>query len=774
MATRKVSEVLLRYSIDKAASAATQNELKKINSLLAQNSAASDKAAAVAAQTGKAVKDAFGGSAQSNVDAVTKKIENQTAKSETLLSKLQAVQAQLKANAEIPDPSAGSLTGEVGSGLFGRGGAIARVGREVKALPAIPIPGTGLSTDALAKITSLLGTLGPAAVAAAAGVAVLVVGVVALNKITEESKKKLDAATTANKAYYDLLGSGATTKDAKSRLEELKKVQAAQQQELGNITQGFAAAQQGAKEAYGNVAGTILSTLTQISNADDKLTGRADELRTSTAANEAEINRLTQAIDEQGFSANDAAEAAKELAEAEKKLAEARFKVAQAGIDAEVNTRQKIRELIRDGSREQLDDAKQSIQDQIEQNQDKINKERDYQKTLKLGTEQYDAVTAKIRELEDENTNLINSMASLSSETIKTIVTENDLAKFREQQNKDTAAAVQKYNDDVVKLEERANEQRAALQQRYNDALIKAAETAARAAEDALDKLQQKRDDLALNFGRNAASQQQKFEFEQLESQIKFQENEAKAARDHARDLQQIREDAAAEEFDLILNRDFAGLFKQRQQTTRRINDAERQYQEERQERLQSYQEQNAAAARQYVFEQQQRQIKYQQDLTDAQTQYQREKLQIEQNRQRALTDARNSYNKELNLLNQKLQADLQARQRGAIAELQLISQTEQQRVSIMAQAQTALINQAKQLLGLVTGQQNAAANGGSTGKGASGGVGFGAGAYGLTGAGSRTNNINVPINIQGSNAAAIGSQVESAVYRVLAKVVSR
>lgn len=604
----------------------------------------------------------------------------------------------------------------------------------------------------LPELVTAVSALGPAAAIAAPAIGLTALALQNFSKILEDGKKALDAAFVAQEAYYSAVQK-LTSVQAQNQIDDLKSTNQKIQAEIDetnkslaggaqSIKDNFSGVFEGARLLFGEAGKTVAENLAITAGPTGDAVKRLQDLQKQLEANNSVIQRLSDGLKQDAFAANDDAEAIKASTAARLKE-----------LDALAQQETQLQGLTRKGTSDQ-------VKEQIAANQDRVLAlTLEYNELVKLAPTSEDAarklqdVSAEIVRLNNQNSELTNGILPLVQAREK----EAAAIKYQQQQQKDIAAATQKYNDDVAKINEQAQAAQLAALDKYNESLVKAAETAARAAEEALQKLQERRADLATSLARNEADAQAKYQFDQLNTQIKFQEEEAKAARDHARDLQKIREDAQAEEFDLILNRDFAGLFKSRQDTQRRLTDAERQYQDERRDRQVAYEQQNAEAARQYAFEAQQRQIKYQQDLADAQLQYNRERQQIEQNRQRALIEARSAYAKEVQLVQQKEQQQLTIRRNAAVAELQMLSQTEQQRVQIMAQSQAALIQQAQSMLALVGG-------GGTP-------VVAGPVGSGILAGGTSNNTANMNFNISGNNPVNIANAVKSIVHGEIANI---
>lgn len=274
---------------------------------------------------------------------------------------------------------------------------------------------------------------------------------------------------------------------------------------------------------------------------------------------------------------------------------------------------------------------------------------------------------------------------------------------------KNMADAVQKFNDDVKKIDDDYYQSRAESERKHADNLVEIAAKAAEDSEAALKKLEQRRTDLRRDFERGEVEASQKTQQDQLDLQIQAQRDEAKAFRDHQRNLEKIRKDAQDREFELILNRDFAGLFFSRRQTNKQLEEATGGFLADRTERARQTSERASDLARQAAQERAQRLATYQQNLADARAQYIQERAEIVAQKQDAINKAREAHQRELADLATKYQRELQLRRTAIERELQLVSMSASARLRLEQQTQNALFQQAQRILQSVSAQQAAA-----------------------------------------------------------------
>ncbi len=256
-----------------------------------------------------------------------------------------------------------------------------------------------------------------------------------------------------------------------------------------------------------------------------------------------------------------------------------------------------------------------------------------------------------------------------------------------------------RYTEDERRIRSTGYERLAEIEKRYADQQAQIAQQAADEAARALQRLQQQESELATSLQRDVAKAEQKARQEELQAQIDFQREEARAARAHADDLLRIQRESADREHELLLASDFRGLYLLRRDRNRQINEAEKSYLAERNERLISFQEAKTDRQAAFVAERQERLAQYQQSLADARSAYRQQIMEAQRQQSTALAQARAAHQQELAEQKAALQAQLEARRAEAIAELTLLNQTEQQRLAIQAQANAQYLALANQLI---------------------------------------------------------------------------
>lgn len=157
---------------------------------------------------------------------------------------------------------------------------------------------------------------------------------------------------------------------------------------------------------------------------------------------------------------------------------------------------------------------------------------------------------------------------------------------------------------------------------------------------------------------------------------LAFQRDEAKSAKTHLANLLKIRKDAEANEFELVLNRDFAGLAKQRRDTDARLAEEDDRYVEERTQRLEALKVQLGDQQKAFIREREQRLRQYQQQLTD---------LQAAKVRDLKLND--DAARLDIQRLQDKLTAELKIKQQAYAADLALAAEYAARLRAVMSQA---------------------------------------------------------------------------------------
>ncbi|GIV50520.1 MAG: hypothetical protein KatS3mg038_1041 [Candidatus Kapaibacterium sp.] len=292
---------------------------------------------------------------------------------------------------------------------------------------------------------------------------------------------------------------------------------------------------------------------------------------------------------------------------------------------------------------------------------------------LRLQGAQSEAANAALQEY-------IQKMAQLRGETERLTRITEPLVMQREREadlreritNRNTALiqAVMQFDEDMRQIEEQAYKDRAEIQRRYNERLVEIAAEAAKEAADAVKQYQEQLQSLRDEYLRGEAEAEQSYRERVINERIQFQRDEARAYEEHARRLQDILRDAQRREEDLIMARDFAALYQARRDTAYALEDANREFTEQRAERAREYSVRLADEAAQFEKERQQRAAEYAKRLADAQEQFNKERALAEQRRLEAINEARLAQDRERAVLEQNYRQQIELRRQALQREL--------------------------------------------------------------------------------------------------------
>lgn len=190
--------------------------------------------------------------------------------------------------------------------------SLGRIGREVRALPAVPITGS-LSTDAVGKVVGVLGTsldkfgvsvAGFATVAGAAAIAggLLVVAIENISKASAEGKRTLNDALQAQDNYYKALRDF-TTQQVQAQRDTLQAANEdliRQRDENVNALQNALPQNGGFIQNLANTVGAITDNTPY-----DQLLKKVAELNAQISVNEQSITRYNQGLEQNAFLTND-------------------------------------------------------------------------------------------------------------------------------------------------------------------------------------------------------------------------------------------------------------------------------------------------------------------------------------------------------------------------------------------------------------------------------------------------------------------------------------
>lgn len=414
-----------------------------------------------------------------------------------------------------------------------------------------------------------------------------------------------------------------------------------------------------------------------------------------------EVERLTKVVGDLTSQLGATYDATYSQVQAEKDLAAARN---QAGLDAleQLQTNEqllsRLREMGANATSEQVESRLESINREILTLDQYGKAAYELSQTLEQGSEAYNAADKQAHQYAEQIVTLQTEQEALTTSILPVIQAREAEAaalEYQQKQLEETAAAVKKYNDDIDNLTTKLDDSRAKLVQTLDDILAKAEESAIAAVKKlmaARAELNQKeiRDDQKAE--RDAANQH-------LDLGIKEAQQEADIYKGYRRKLRDLEKAANEESFDLILNRDFSGLFKLDRNTENKKQDAAQEERDAIEDAREGKQRQLEDLQRGLEQERQERQIALQQNIADAVAAYQQEHAEIDLQRKDSETKARAAQKREQEILQQQVNARAQALQ----SELILTQKSEAERAAIIAQYQAQLLAQAQAFFNAIT-----------------------------------------------------------------------
>lgn len=254
---------------------------------------------------------------------------------------------------------------------------------------------------------------------------------------------------------------------------------------------------------------------------------------------------------------------------------------------------------------------------------------------------------------------------------------------------------VDKLNSDLKALDTKGAEDRLSIDKKLADTLVDIQSKASEAAKSILADLEKQQKQAALKLTRDDATAKDKADYDRLSKQINFQRAEVKAQQDTERKLKQIREQAASDQFEIALDRDFAGLSRSRRGVSGQLNAVVEQANADQQARLQAAKDKQDDDLRQYLWDHEQRVKTFEQQKQDAIAAANEALKQNEADRKKARAMAQVQATMDIIALQDKLTKEYNAKRAAAIADLNLVNQTEAEK----QKAYQASYKQAQDLL---------------------------------------------------------------------------
>ena len=444
----------------------------------------------------------------------------------------------------------------VESGVLGNpdsaGSGLRTFGRELRMLPSVPIPGTGMGTDAVANIiriggaftdltsktkiaavaasalTPALGAQAAATYAAYVPIALLAAGVVAIGVAikalvdsTSQNVERINDWAEEQRDINKRIADGLTSEAAQTELDNLTEAQERNRQTLATLQDAYNRSQ----EQLGVLSGVSRA----VSGDEQALADQIEATNKTINDQQKSMDTLRGALEDGSLAANDAAEAEATLAKArtDSLLTEAQ----QAGELAQLRER-----------------ASAMTADQIATEMEAVERRRigieAELAVLTASGNTSEEVAKKIAQLRGQLGFLGDQAEVLRTATPKVDTKELEkAAKDAEKAMQDAARAQQSYNDTI---------RDAGI--RYRDALT----------------------DIKTDRRDKEQDNERKYQDDALASAIEFNADQLQSQREFERDLASIRRDAAREELDATRVRDFAALRDVRESAAAALQDRSR------------------------------------------------------------------------------------------------------------------------------------------------------------------------------------------------------
>lgn len=439
------------------------------------------------------------------------------------------------------------------------------IGRNIRHLPSVQVPGLGVGTDTFGRAAEVMGKLGVSvqqlAVAAPIAIAAFAaIGIAVKNFLdnAKEQAEELNSVVEANRKTGQDIARGLTSEEATARQAELTRLREEEQRVLDQNKAAYASA----IESQNALGETILRLTPQ----EQALADQIKKSEENIAGYETEQNALNTALEDGRIATNDAIEAEKALAQERTQgvLQEA----AQAGELASLKERAKTL------TQEQIDSELRALELR------RIGAEQEL-KELEASGDTSEEVAQKIAQLRESLSFLGEQSDTLRAARSSARSSEAD--KAAEKARKDAERERAKAEKEIA----RESQKTAKAQESYADKIRDAKNAFSEAIEDINRGLQ---DDLIDNT--------QKMQDDLNEASIDFNQDQLKAEREYRRDLAQISRDAQRAERDAVRNRDFAAAADARENAQDAIDDRKQAETTDNQERLIAFDQQRAELAR--------------------------------------------------------------------------------------------------------------------------------------------------------------------------------
>lgn len=710
-----ISTILLRYQEDIQSLRQASLGLSRLRGDMQFTAQMAKQVDLASVKAGDSIRDAFGSKTSASIKSLIGPTEDANKQMIRLKESVTGVQQEIKSlsslkAADIVDPELGDVLG--GSGKRNISQTLKFIGREGRALPSQQIPGLGVGTDAISKIIGLMGSLSPVALTTGLAIGGLAIAIKLLQDNATKAKEAALSDLDARQRALELLSAGNKI-EVQERIKELQSQRDRNQKAANDAASIQHQLQQGIFETYGIVGFGITQINAALGTGAGELSATAADLEAANkklGETNTELVILEQGVDALGDAAEKSA------------LALARVNNAIAQDTARINAQIEAANLSASATEQQVQDRLDSLAREKEVLQANLPIMQARADAAEKDSEAQKAAQAQVDNTRQRLGDLDTTLLTLAGDTLQAAKA-NDIAAESERQRADMIKAVAKFEEERAKISEQRAQKEVDLATKLADKQVEIAAKAVEEAAKLLDNLNQELNSLSTDLGRDLAKDDRKAAFDAAQERQQFQQEEVNETERHFEDIARIRRAALANEFELGLDRDFAGLARSRRATAEQITESNIQFNEDRKARLASFAIKQQDDQAEFAFERNERLIKFDQDVQDARAQYIRERLQLADAKNKQLAAANAAYQKDLALLNSKYRAELSARDQAIRAELQQIQGGNAARLQLDAQYYQQAINILKSAVNSIGGSVSGGASSGSALSSGTGGV---------------------------------------------------
>lgn len=491
-----------------------------------------------------------------------------------------------------------------GGGAAGGRSNLTKFGSNLKALPSVQIPGLGgVGTDAIGKITMLLGALPPIALGLAGAIAVAGVALALVLDRANKLKEAAQAELNSRKEVIEFIQT-ATKEEIKAKIDEAK-----QKAEINKAVFNDAASQlEQNRRALESSSGTLAKNIADSFSFAGTAGPTLQALKDNFNAAQKEMDASTTSLDllNQAYEANFAPST--EYIERLKEETKIKTDAALAGANDEYNKQLKLQQEGLMSSSQLMGKITDATQTQFAA-QAALNKlQKDYVGGNKEIDTQILNYQLQIARTGADITRLYDSFGQ-RKEVEDAIQSEKDLAAARKEVDKinnDVNKATEKYNEDILAMADKFRESMENLKQSFDNA-------AAEAEIDRANKIA----DLATENNDKQIEAQYKYNDEKVKIEEDYQKRVRDIEKEFTRSSAQAIQDRDAVALDAAETKRKDELDEAKTNHNESLNEREKEYRAELRQLQQSnaqkiaeinrdFQRQAEQRARKYAFDQQQ------------------------------------------------------------------------------------------------------------------------------------------------------------------------